>query len=86
MIESAQLSQQKQFFNDRMIPILSAATNLHWFGISGSLDHLRFEEERWSGIARESFGVKESKSILECVGKIYEVSFSSLLSIRVRGY
>lgn len=76
VIGSVDLSQQKQFFHDRMIPILSAATNLHWFGISGSLLHLSFDSERWTAIVGESFGVEEAKSILECIEKIYEVSRS----------
>ena len=76
VIESSQLSQQKQFLTDRMIPLLSAATNLHWFGIGGSLVHLAFDEARWSGIVGESFRAEDAKSILECIAKIYEVSFS----------
>ena len=73
-LRSASLEDFLPWFTVNVISAVESSTNLHWYGMSGSLDHLQFVETDWIKLVEENFPTRvESKKIVETLVEIYEV-------------
>lgn len=70
---SASLEESNQWFLDNLLPAIEAATNLHWFGVSGSLEHLVCDGLVWRGKTSAAFEGETGGVVFACIERVYEV-------------
>lgn len=72
-IQAADLEAHLPWFTSHVIPAVEEATNLHWYGVSGSLAHLQFTSEKWTQSIEENWSSKEERPVVvETLQRIYE--------------
>lgn len=73
ILQSASLLDALPWFTINIISAVEASTNLHWYAMSGSLDHVKFIESDWSKLVEENFPTRvERTKIVQTLGDIYE--------------
>lgn len=76
-LASLELDEEVRWIIGTVQSVVGAATNLHWYGINGKLDHLKFTEKDWKVILNGQ-SVKEDRKpkMMEVIEKIYEVGLN----------